>query len=277
MHQNIIKNNQNETLTISGIRAFADNYIWCVNDRNHAMVVDPGDAAPVIKYIEQRKLTLTDILITHHHWDHVGGLDELIKAYPKVRVFGPNNPKIHQIEYSLAEGERVELPYFDLSFDVLQTPGHTLDHIVYKNNELIFCGDTLFSGGCGRMFEGTPEVFYESLQKLAKLPPNLKVYCTHEYTLANLKFALSVEPSNSTLKQYFNWAKDQRAEDLCTLPSTIEQELAINPFLRCHIDDIRDNVNVEHELNSEGSHSMIEQKNKEILTFADLRRLKDNF
>lgn len=278
MYQNTITNNQNKTLSISGITAFTDNYIWCVNDTANAMVVDPGDAMPVIDYLTQNQLTLTDILITHHHWDHVGGLEELKKAYPKVKIYGPNNPKIHQIEFALSEGDRVELTDFDLTFDILQTPGHTLDHIVYTNDELIFCGDTLFSGGCGRMFEGTPDVFYKSLQKLASLPANLKVYCTHEYTLSNLKFALSVEPNNSTLKQYFNWVKTQRESDLCTLPSTIERERAINPFLRCHSDDIRNNINdVEHELNTDASNSMINSRKKEVLMFAALRKLKDNF
>lgn len=278
MYQNTISNNLNQALTISGIKAFTDNYIWCVADKRNAMVVDPGDASPVISYLTMNQLSLTDILITHHHWDHVGGLDELKKAYPDVKIHGPNNPKIHQIEDILREGDRVELTHFDLSFDILQTPGHTLDHIVYSNHELIFCGDTLFSGGCGRMFEGTPEVFYESLQKLASLPASLKVYCTHEYTLANLNFALSVEPNNSSLKQYFHWVKTQRESDLCTLPSTIARELAINPFLRCHSDDIRNNMNdVELELNREASSSMINPRKEEILTFAALRKLKDNF
>ena len=157
-------------------------------------------------------------------------------------VYGPKNPEIEGIDVRLSEGESMSLSTPKLDLHVLETPGHTMDHIVFYNNELVFCGDTLFSAGCGRMFEGTPEVFYHSLQKLAHLPEQTKVYCTHEYTLANLAFAAHVDPENSVLQDYQNWANTQRESNQITLPSNIAEQIKINPFLRCANKKIKQNI-----------------------------------
>lgn len=252
---------------ISAIKAFTDNYIWSIYNKEHALVVDPGDAKPVLAFLEKHALSLEVIFITHHHYDHTGGVAELIKRYPQVKVYGPHNPNIKDITHKLSEGDTLHIAAFNLSFTVLNTPGHTLDHIVFVNNDFIFCGDTLFSGGCGRMFEGTPEVFHTSLQKLAALPADTKVYCTHEYTQANLQFALSIEPHNETLLAYHSWVTNRRDADQITLPSSIENERAINPFLRCHKMSIKQSL-FENENNIAKS---------DVETFAMLRQLKDNF
>lgn len=252
---------------ITAIKAFSDNYIWSISDSKNALIVDPGDAKPVIRFLDSHGLTLKYLLITHHHYDHTDGIEELINRYPNVIVYGPHNPIINGITIRLSEGDSIHLDEFDLSFDVLETPGHTLDHIVYVNSDFILCGDTLFSGGCGRMFEGTAKVFHTSLQKLAKLPAKTKVYCTHEYTLSNLQFALSIEPDNSALSEYHDWVVKQRESDLITLPSNIDRERAINPFLRCHNLNIKRNV-----FNQNSAHDV-----SDIETFAKLRQLKDNF
>jgi hydroxyacylglutathione hydrolase len=252
---------------ISAIKAFTDNYIWSISNKKHALVVDPGDAKPVLAFLDEHALSLEVILITHHHYDHTGGIAKLVERYPNVRVYGPYNPIIGGITDRLSENDTVHITEFDLSFDILQTPGHTLDHIVYVNSNFMFCGDTLFSGGCGRMFEGTPEVFHASLQKLASLPPNTKVYCTHEYTQANLQFALSIEPKNEDLLAYHDWVVSQRKRENITLPSSIKKECAINPFLRCHNTAIKQSL-----FNTENSTII-----SDVETFAKLRKLKDNF
>jgi hydroxyacylglutathione hydrolase len=252
---------------IFAIPAFSDNYIWCVHDTKHAVVVDPGDAKPVIKKLKEKQLTLTSILITHHHHDHTGGIEDLVNAYPEVKVYGPKNPIIEGIDLRLSEGESISLSNPKLELNVLETPGHTMDHIVFYNNELMFCGDTLFSAGCGRMFEGTPEVFYHSLQKLAHLPEQTKVYCTHEYTLANLAFAMHVDPQNTELQDYQSWANKQRASDQVTLPSSIAEQKKINPFLRCTNKSIKQNIENIMNLSADS----------EVDVFAALRSCKDNF
>lgn len=257
------------TYNISPIKAFTDNYIWALHNNTRALVVDPGDAAPVFEFLEAHQLTLECILITHHHYDHTGGIAALTKAFPKAKVYGPNNPNIKGITDVLEENDALTLNEFDVSFTILHTPGHTLDHIVYVHEDFLFCGDTLFSGGCGRMFEGTPEVFYTSLQKLAALPANTKVYCTHEYTQANLAFAMSVDESNTTLNEYSQWVNTQRQHDKITLPSTIGKECAINPFLRCQNEMIKNTIFENKTANTKAK--------TDIDTFAKLRALKDNF
>lgn len=259
--------NQYNNTTIYPIAAFSDNYIWCIHSDIHAVVVDPGQAEPVLAYLKAHSLELVSILVTHHHFDHVGGIAELTQQYPNLIVYGPHNPNIEGITHKLAENDSISIAQLDLNLRVLETPGHTLDHIVYYNQELLFCGDTLFSAGCGRMFEGTPEVFYKSLCKLSALEPSTKVFCTHEYTQANVAFALSVEANNLALIEYAQWVDDQRANNKITLPSTILQEAAINPFLRCHMPHIQSSV-LDRELNGEAAN---------IATFAALRKLKDNF
>lgn len=252
---------------ISAIKAFTDNYIWSISNNEHALVVDPGDAKPVLAFLEKHNLSLEVILITHHHYDHTGGVAELLQRYPQAKVYGPHNPNIKDITHRLSEGDKLQINEFDLSFSILQTPGHTLDHIVFVNSDFIFCGDTLFSGGCGRMFEGTPDVFHASLQKLAALPANTKVYCTHEYTQANLQFALSIEPNNKALLDYNSWVVSRRDSKQITLPSSIERERAINPFLRCHNESVKQSL-FENDGNTAKS---------DVETFAMLRQLKDNF
>jgi hydroxyacylglutathione hydrolase len=257
------------TYKISPIKAFTDNYIWALHKQKHALVVDPGDAAPVIAFLEANKLELSAILITHHHFDHTGGIAKLSELYPSAVVYGPNNPMIQGVHHALKENDAISIDALNVSFTILHTPGHTLDHIVYVHSDFIFCGDTLFSGGCGRMFEGTPEVFHASLAKLAALPSSTKVYCTHEYTQANLAFARSVDTQNPALKDYSAWVNEQRNADKITLPSTIAKECEINPFLRCHNHDIRRSILKDYSENSDVT--------SDVETFAVLRKLKDNF
>lgn len=220
---------------IEPIAAFTDNYIWCLHAGNSAWVVDPGAAAPVQTFLAERGLQLEGILVTHHHPDHVGGLGELRAAWPRLAVYGPDNPVIAGIDHVLREGDSVAV--FGQRFEVLEVPGHTLDHIAYyaaaTAPPTLFCGDTLFAAGCGRLFEGTAPQMYASLQKLARLPAATAVYCAHEYTLSNLRFAQAVEPDSSALRSRCAAANALRAELRPTVPSSIGLELATNPFLRC--------------------------------------------
>mgnify|MGYP001427344835 CR=1 FL=1 len=220
-------------VTVFPIRAFRDNYIWALQapDGRRVAVVDPGDAAPVEAALAERGLELVAILITHHHADHVGGVEALCadRALP---VYGPAGEAIPRRTHALVEGDRVELDSFGLSLEVIDVPGHTAGHIAYFGDEMLFCGDTLFAGGCGRVFEGTPQQMHRSLTKLASLPPTTHIYCAHEYTEANLRFALRVEPNNQALRARMAHVEALRARDEITLPSLLEDELATNPFLR---------------------------------------------
>jgi hydroxyacylglutathione hydrolase len=222
-------------LTIQPISAFNDNYIWLLYDQQsrQAAVVDPGDSAPVSAALAELGLELAAILVTHHHFDHVGGLQQLCAEFNPV-VYGPHNPAIDGIGQKLAAGDVMEV--LGCEFEVLEVPGHTLDHIAYYHRgdqPLLFCGDTLFAGGCGRVFEGNPPMMHNSLQRLAALPPSTRVYCAHEYTLANLSFAQAVEPDNQDLARRIQEAQAARARDEPTVPSQLSLELATNPFLRC--------------------------------------------
>lgn len=212
--------------------AFTDNYIWVIHDQHHAAVVDPGDAAPVLNFLQQKKLKLIAILNTHHHNDHVGGNSTLLQKFP-VPVYGPESESISTVTHRLKEGNNIYLAELSLGFSVLDIPGHTAGHIAYYGANSLFCGDTLFACGCGRLFEGTAQQMYISLNKLARLPDTTAVYCGHEYTLANINFAKLVEPGNKVLAQLNISAEKQRKSDLPTLPSTIVMEKACNPFLRC--------------------------------------------
>jgi len=213
------------------VRAFSDNYIWTIRDDRHAAVVDPGDATPVIDYLDAEGLSLVAILNTHHHADHVGGNAALLKRW-KVPVFGPRDERIREVTQALGDGERITLPHFEIPFEVMEIPGHTRTHIAFFGGGMLFCGDTLFAAGCGRLFEGTPQQMHTSLQRLAQVPDSTKVYCGHEYTLSNIKFAKAAEPGNRTLEKIEARAKAQRELDQPTLPSDIGQEKATNPFLR---------------------------------------------
>jgi hydroxyacylglutathione hydrolase len=217
--------------TIIPIPAFADNYIWLVQRDGKAAVVDPGDAAPVIEYLERERIELTAIVNTHHHGDHVGGNRALLERW-QVPVFGPAREQIPGRTRALAEGDTLTLPGINLELSVLDIPGHTSGHIACAGSGIVFCGDTLFAAGCGRLFEGTPAQMVASLDKLAALPPETRVYCGHEYTVSNLRFALAVEPTSAALQARLRRAQSQREQGEPTLPSTIADERAANPFLR---------------------------------------------
>ena len=214
--------------------AFADNYIWMLHDGREALVVDPGDAAPVLQALQNLRLQLQAILVTHHHGDHVGGLAQL-HAATRAPVYGPARETIPGPFTGLSQGQALDL--LGCSWQVLDVPGHTAGHIAYyavpdDAAPLLFCGDTLFSGGCGRLFEGTPAQMLASLDQLAALPDDTRVCCAHEYTLSNLRFAHAVEPGNAALLHYQAECEALRAQGLPTLPARMAQERAINPFLR---------------------------------------------
>ena len=222
------------TLSLVALPAFDDNYIWMLHDGQRAMVVDPGDADVVFEALKRLSLRLETILVTHHHVDHTGGVDALRNATGAV-VFGPLTETMPEPIRRLQGGDKAQA--MGLTFDVIDVPGHTSGHIAYYCDNwdgapILFCGDTLFSGGCGRLFEGTPVQMLDSLTKLASLPGQTRVCCTHEYTLSNLKFARAVEPNNAALFQYQQQCMALREAKVPTLPSTIARELQINPFLR---------------------------------------------
>jgi hydroxyacylglutathione hydrolase len=224
------------------IPAFRDNYIWLIREGSSAAVVDAGDAAPVIDYLDAEGLELAAIIATHHHLDHVGGNVALLERW-RVPVFGPAHETIPGRTDALVEGDRARIPGVDIELDVLDIPGHTAGHIALHGAVgdalALFCGDTLFAAGCGRLFEGTAAQMWSSLSKLAALPPPTKVYCGHEYTLANLRFALAVEPGNAALHQRQAREQAKRERGLPTLPSTIDEERATNPFLRAALPAVK--------------------------------------
>lgn len=239
---------QPEKLTITPLTAFQDNYIWCLTqpDSDALLVVDPGDADVVKQFAHSNRKQLTSILVTHHHWDHTDGIAALKQQWPDVRVYGPayEANQISTLTHSVQDNDSLTLPDFGLTLSVLHLPGHTLGHIGYyaalpHHAPWLFCGDTLFSAGCGRLFEGSPEQMHQSLQRLANLPDETRVYCTHEYTLANLTFARAVEPDNQAVIAHLTHCQQLRNNQQPTLPSTLATEKAINPFLRCHLPDLQ--------------------------------------
>ncbi len=249
--------------------AFQDNYLWFLHDGRRALVVDPGDAQPVLQALQREALTLEAILVTHHHPDHVGGVDAVRDA-TGAKVCGPAREKIPGPLTRLEEGDRITA--LGLEFRVIDVPGHTSGHIAYycediDGRPLVFCGDTLFSGGCGRLFEGTPVQMHESLEKLAALPGSTRVCCTHEYTLSNLKFARAVEPGNLQLVNYTKRCEELRAQGLPTLPSTIETERQVNPFLRTRESDV---------VQAARGHDAATAPD-EVSVFATLRQWKNGF
>ncbi len=224
------------------VRALKDNYIWLLHADGSAAVVDPGDAAPVLELLSAERLELAAILLTHHHPDHTGGVAGLLQGR-RVPVFGPAGEPIEHLTRRVSEGESVEVPEVGARFEVLSIPGHTRAHVAYYGGKLLFCGDTLFACGCGRVFEGTPEEMYRSLQKLAALPDDTLVYCAHEYTLANIAFAQAVEPGNPELATRSRSDAELRARGLPTVPTTLKREKATNPFLRCAEPAVIDSAN----------------------------------
>ena len=227
-------------MNLSALPAFADNYIWMLHDGTQAVVVDPGDAAPVLQALQAQGLQLAAILVTHHHADHVGGVDAL-RPHLQGPVWGPAHENIPKPYTPLNDGD--VLTVLGRRFQVIDVPGHTAGHIAYFQLDeaeapLLFCGDTLFSAGCGRLFEGTPAQMQHSLSRLAALPGDTRVCCTHEYTLSNLKFAAAVEPGNDQRAQYHVRCETLRAQGLPTLPSSIALERQVNPFLRCEAPEV---------------------------------------
>lgn len=259
------------TFELIPLPAFTDNYIWLLHDGQRALVVDPGQAQPVLDALAQRPgLTLEAILITHHHADHTGGVAALREA-TQASVWGPARERLPEPLHRVQGGQRVHT--LGLDFEVLDVPGHTAGHIAFHHpgvggQGLLFCGDTLFSGGCGRLFEGTPAQMLQSLDRLSALPASTRVCCTHEYTLSNLRFARAVEPDNVALIDYQHHCQALRGQGLPTLPSSVALERAINPFLRSREASVIRGVR-QHDPAANGA--------DEVAVFASLREWKNQF
>jgi hydroxyacylglutathione hydrolase len=256
-------------LDVQPIPAFQDNYIWLikgVDDPSCVAVVDPGDAGPVLARLESEGLQLAAILATHHHADHVGGIPELVEA-TGCAVFGPARERLPVEATRLGSGDIARLPALGLEFRVLDVPGHTAGHIAYYGHGALFCGDTLFSAGCGRLFEGTAEQMLASLEAFARLPDATRVFCGHEYTLANLRFAAEVEAGNPDVADYTRKAADLRASGRPTLPSTIGLEKRVNPFLRSGHENVK--LSAERRAGRPLSNP--------VAVFAEIRSWKDIF
>ena len=255
------------TSQIAPILAFRDNYIWTVVDQSQkqAVVVDPGDAKPVLAFLQQHELTLTAILITHKHHDHTGGIHALLSQFPSTPVFSHPTENITQTTQFVLDGDAFEINHHE--FTVITIPGHTLGHIAYYSKPYLFCGDTLFTNGCGKLFEGTAEQMLSSLKKLMVLPDDTQIYCGHEYTLSNIQFALHVEPNNAVLQKRFIETQQLRSENKPTVPSTLKLEKETNPFLRCQVLDVVRAVSAEAK----------ETLTEEVEVFRALRAWKNKF
>ena len=253
-------------LSVEPIKAYDDNYIWLISTNEGSIVVDPGESEKIIKAIDENRIDLKGILITHHHYDHTNGLKDLLEKN-EFDVYGPIN-NINGINKKVSELDKFSI--IGIEFEVIEIPGHTLDHIAFysfnNGSPVLFCGDTLFAGGCGRVFEGTYEQMFEALKKISKFPKNTKVYCGHEYTLSNIKFALEVDPNNEKLQSEFEHVQNLIKSNTPSLPTTIEKELDLNPFLRCNNLEIQKNI--------------IERFNvgdNEFEIFTAIRKWKDNY
>lgn len=256
-------------LEVSPVRAFKDNYIWLIHgasDRRRVAVVDPGDARPVLRHLETAGLVPAAILLTHHHPDHSAGIPALREAFD-IPAWGPAGEPVKGVTHPVSGGDRVELPALGLAFAVLDIPGHTAAHIAFHGHGALFCGDTLFSAGCGRVFEGTPAEMLASLDVLSALPDDTRVYCGHEYTASNLRFARAVEPGNAEIEQHAGRVAELRARDEPSLPSTLALERRINPFLRC------DQPAVQATAATRAGRVLADR----VEVFAAVRRWKDEF
>lgn len=256
-------------LSVHPIPAFDDNYIWALRglDAQALVVVDPGDAQPVFDYLNRENKKLVGILITHHHWDHTGGVEELKKRFD-IPVYGPENSPFTGITHPLVEGDEINL--LDHRFQVKAVPAHTKDHIAYlqpDQRSQLFCGDTLFLAGCGRLFEGTPKQMLSAMKYFASLPSDTEVYCTHEYSLANLRFAAAVEPDNTAIQLETERCQTLRSEGKPTLPSSIETELKINPYMRVKHPDVKRSA----------EHHTGQNLETEVKVLAAIREWKNNF
>jgi len=252
------------SVNVRPVRAFADNYIWLIEAPGapgRVVAVDPGDASPVLNELHRTGASLAAILLTHHHADHIGGVPRLKEAAGDIPVIAPDDPRIPTRTLSVHDGERCDLPELGLGFEILAVPGHTMSHIAFWGHGALFCGDTLFSAGCGRMFEGTPVQMIASLEKLRALPPETNMYCGHEYTAANLRFALTVDPANAAA------ARHRDTLTTPSLPSSLGQEKLMNPFLRCDTPTIRKAVEAHAGRPLPGTADV----------FGELRAWKDTF
>ena len=253
-------------LSIKPIKALSDNYIWLVTTNEGSIVIDPGESKQIIDLVKSNEIDLEGILITHHHYDHTNGIEEILK-YKKVEVYGPKN-NVNSITKRVKQNDVFNL--IGLKFEVIETPGHTLDHIAFyclkDEKSILFCGDTLFSGGCGRVFEGTYSQMYESLKKLSKLPEDTQIFCGHEYTSSNLQFACAVEPNNQYIKEYNEEIIEKIKNGVPSLPSNLKIEHMINPFIRCNEENLIDNINKKFG-----------EVSSEIEIFSTLRKWKDDF
>lgn len=258
-------------LTITPIPALNDNYIWTIvhSGSREAIVVDPGQAEPVIHFLKEQKLKLSAILITHHHWDHTQGIEGLLRFANthELLIYGGALEPIPDCNRPLQQDDSIHFSNFDLTLRIMEIPGHTHGHIAYVGPHFVFTGDTLFTGGCGRLFEGTAAQMWHSLQLLAHLAPETLIYCGHEYTEANLEFAKHVEPNNSDLLKRIDKTRQLRSQGLPTVPSTLGLELKTNPFLRCSLPSVK--LAVEHYCQRQLHHP--------VEVFGELRRWKDGF
>ena len=252
-------------LSVEPIKAYTDNYIWLVSTNEGSIVVDPGESKEILNLIDSNKIDLKGVLITHHHYDHTNGLLDLTNKM-NLEVYGPK--KIEGINNIVKESDKFSL--IGIDFEVIEIPGHTLDHLAFysSNNKdpILFCGDTLFAGGCGRVFEGTFEQMFKSLKKISNYPKETKIFCGHEYTLSNLKFALEVDEDNKELADEYINVKKLISSDIPSLPTNLNKELKVNPFLRCNEINIKNKVIDKFDIIDD-----------ELEIFTALRKWKDNF
>ncbi len=253
-------------MKIEPVKAFSDNYIWLISNNGKAAVVDPGDASPVLSFLRSNKLELTEILITHHHADHIGGIRSLKSAFPNAKVYGPARERIPMVDISLKQDDEIELGELG-KYRVLDVPGHTSGHIAYYGENSLFIGDTVFACGCGRLFEGTAAQMVNSFEKIKALPLETKIYCAHEYTLSNIRFAKAVDPENDALFKREKECAALREKDTPTVPFTLEDELKTNPFFGYERPEIRQAASRQTGINKLNS----------VGTFAAIRSWKDSF